>query len=124
MNSEHGNYTQNTSFVDVLKTLKQNIFKTMQTAEVAVVREDLGEGSYRCEYITNNQVFFSAIKLQDLDVQVNDAVLVIFTGTDFRASLNALKNGQADTSSTTISYHQKLYGIITGVVYRKIVEED
>lgn len=122
MNSEHGNYTENTSFVDVLKTLKQNIFRTMQTAELCVVREDAGDGSYRCEFLTNSQIFVSAIKLQDLDVQVNDVVLIVFTGCDYRASLNAYKNGDANTSFMTLEYHQKQYGVITGLIYRKTQE--
>lgn len=123
MNSEHGNYTDNTSFVDILKTLKQNIFRTMQTAELAVVREDLGEGSFRCEFLANQQVFVSALKLQDLDVQVNDVVLIVFTGCDYRASLKAFKNGDANTSFNTQQYHQRLYGVITGLIYRKVQED-
>lgn len=124
MNQEHGNYTENTSFVDVLKAVKQNIFKTMQTAELCVVRESNGDGSYKCEFLTNSQIFISAIGFQNADIQVNDVVLVVFTGTDYRASLNAYKNGDANTSTTTLIYHQTQYGVIVGCVYRRNYEED
>lgn len=124
MNQEHGNYVEDTSFVDVLKAVKQNIFKTMQTAELCVVREANSDGGYKCEFLTNSQIFISAIGFQNADIRVNDVVLVVFTGTDYRASLNAYKNGDANTSTTTLIYHQKQYGVIVGRVYRRNYEED
>lgn len=123
MISEHGNYTDNTSFVDVLKTLKQNIFRTLYTAELAVVRE-IADEAYKCEMLTNRQVYISAIKFQDLDVQINDVVMIIFTGSDYRASLSAYKRGEADTSMSTSQFHQSKYGVIVGLIYHKTQEEE
>lgn len=119
MNREHGNYTENSSLIDLLLTVKSNIFRTMCTSNVCIVREDLGNGSYRCEYIDDNNTFVVAIKCKDVDVQVDDAVLITFTDRDYRASLNAYKNKQQNTNTKTLSYHDKLYGIITGVVARR-----
>lgn len=113
----HGNQTENTSFMDVIFALKQNIFKTLNTCDLYVVRQS-GD-KFTCESIVNNDTKLEAIKLKDLDVQVDDIVLVTFTSHDFRASLNAYKNGDANTNSETTEFHKKTYGIITGVVYRK-----
>lgn len=113
----HGNHTENTSFMDVIFALKQNIFKTLNTCDLYVVRQ-LGD-KLMCESLTNSDTKIEAIKLRELDVQVDDIVLVMFTAQDFRASLNAYKNNNANTNSETTEFHKKTYGIIAGVVYRK-----
>lgn len=118
----HGNDTTNSSFLDVLLALRQNIMRTINTNDLFVVREsnkELAAGSFICESIVNSDTRIECISLLNLDVKVNDVVLVTFTAHDFRASLNAYKNGDASTNSETKEFHQKSYGIITGVVYRK-----
>lgn len=114
----HGNNTENSSFLDVCFALKNNVFRTLNVADVCVVRE-INEESLRCEYITDSNTSIECVKLQGLDIKVSDVVLVIFTNNDFRASLNAFKAGQSNTNSKTTSYHEKTYGIVVGLIYRK-----
>ena len=45
----HGNNTENSSFLDVCFALKNNVFRTMNVADVCVVREINGD-----VYLTNN----------------------------------------------------------------------
>ena len=114
----HGNDTENSSFLDVCFALKNNVFRTLNVADVCVVREINGD-ILRCEYITDCNTNIACIKLQGLDIKVSDVVLVIFANNDFRASLNAFKAGQANTDSKTTLYHEKAYGIVVGLIYRK-----
>lgn len=116
----HGNDTENSSFLDVCFALKNNVFRTLNVADVCVVREINGE-SFRCEYITDSNTNIECVKLSSITVKSNDVVLVVFTNNDFRASLNAYKANQANTNSTTTTtqYHEKAYGVIVGVIYSK-----
>lgn len=114
----HGNDTENSSFLDVCFALKNNVFRTLNVADICIVREINGE-SLRCEYITDSNTNIECIKLQGLDIKVSDAVLVIFANNDFRASLNAFKAGQTNTDSKTTLYHENAYGIVVGLIYRK-----
>ena len=113
-----GNDTENSSFLDVCFALKNNVFRTLNVADVCVVREINGD-ILRCEYITDSGTNIDCVKLQGLDINVSDVVLVIFTNNDFRASLNAFKASQANTDSKTTLYHEKAYGVVVGLIYRK-----
>lgn len=119
MNLEHGNYTENTSIIDLLLTVKSNIFKTMHTSSVCIVKEAFDDGSFRCSFIDESNIYVDAICMMGVEAKVDDAVLVIFTDRDYRASLNAYKNNQQNTNSTTKSYHDLLFGIVVGIVARR-----
>lgn len=114
----HGNDTENSSFLDVCFALKNNVFRTMNVADVCIVREINGT-SFRCEYITDANINIECVALSNLKLKQNDVVLVVFTNHDFRASLNAYKANQTNTNSTTTQYHEKTYGVIVGVIYSK-----
>lgn len=114
----HGNNTENTSFLDICEALKNNIFRTMSVADVCVVRE-LNSGIAKCAYITNSDTVIEAYTLFNADIQVNDVVLIVFTNNDFRTSLKAFKNNQANTNTITKKFHEKSYGVIVGLIYRK-----
>ena len=92
------------------------ISRTTQTSATFI---EINGDVLRCEYITDSNTNIECIKLQGLDIKVSDVVLVIFTNNDFRASLNAFKAGQANTDSKTTLYHEKAYGIVVGLIYRK-----
>lgn len=119
----HGNETENTSFLDVCFALKNNVFRTLNVADVCVVRE-IYTNSFKCEYITNSDTYIECVKLESLTLKIDDVVLVVFTNNDFRASLNAYKSGQANTNATTQTFHDMKYGIIVGVVYRRNKDEE
>lgn len=119
--SQHGNETTNTSILDVLLALKHNVYRSLNTADLCVVREINGD-THRCEYLTDSDTHVAAVKLQGLDIKVNDVVLVTFTSNDFRTSLNAYKTNQANTNHDTPQeeLHSILYGVITGLIFRKV----
>lgn len=114
----NGNRTENTSIIDLLLLLKRDVFRTLNTAEVCIVRSIDGDNA-KCEYITSSDIIIDAYISQSVEVQVNDVVLVVFTGQDFRTTLNAYKSGQALKHFETKQYHEKLYGVITSLIYRK-----
>lgn len=114
----HGNKTENTSFLDVCFALKNNIFRTMNVADLCVVRS-INDNIARCEYLTNSETTIETTMLMNLEINVNDVVLVVFTTNDFRASLKAYKTNQANTNNTTTTFHDKRYGVIVGVIFRK-----
>lgn len=116
--AQHGNDSENSSFLDVCFALKNNVFRTLNVADVCVVREINGD-ALRCEYITDASTNIECTKLDGLDIKVNDVVLVVFTSNDFRASLNAFKANQANTDAKTLTFHEKSYGVIVGLIYRK-----
>lgn len=113
----HGNNTDNTSFLDVCLSLKQNIFRTLNVAEVCIVRE-IKDNKYKCEYINNNNSYFECICLQNVTVQINDVVLIVFTNTNFGKSLNAIQNNAEKTNVSLNVYHELTNGIIVGIIYR------
>lgn len=116
--SNRGNETENTSFLDVCFALKNNVFRTLNVADVCVIREISGD-LIRCEYITDNNTSIHCTKIANVDCRVDDVVLVVFTNHDFRPSLKAFKNNQVNTNFTSTAYHEKSYGVIVGVIYRK-----
>lgn len=116
---DRGNVTENTSFLDVCFALKNNVFRTMNVADVCIVREIKGN-DIKCEYITNNGVAIICTKLQGLTLAINDVVLVVFTNNDFRASLNAIKANQTDTNFDGTDLHSNEFGVIVGIIYRRV----
>ena len=117
MDNQHGNRTENTSLVTVLQAVKRNIFRTLNTLDVYIVR-DILDNTYKCELITNADIKISVIALQDIKIQKGDVVLVAFTSQDFRASLAQYKNDPISVRNSvdTKSFHELTYGIIIGKI--------
>lgn len=113
-----GNETENSSFLDVCFALKNNIFRTLNVADVCVVREINGD-LIKCEYITSSTTTIFCAKLKNLTVKVNDVVLVVFTTNDFRTSLDLFKKGQKNTNFITLQQHDIAYGVVVGVIYQE-----
>ena len=120
MDREHGNSTENTSLVTVLQAVKKNIFRTLNTLDVYVVKE-VDTDSYKCELMTDADITISAIVMQNLNIQVNDAVVVAFMGQDFRACFAQYKDNPVGVRSAakTKSFHELTYGIIIGRLWPK-----
>lgn len=120
MDEQHGNRTENTSLVTVLQAVKQNIFRTLNTLDVYVVKSIDGD-AYKCELMTDMDITISAISMQGLDIQVNDAVVVAFMGQDFRACFAQYKDNPVGvrSASQTKSFHELTYGIIIGRLWPK-----
>ena len=117
-----GNNTISSDFLRVLMALKKNTMKDNNVAEVAKI-SSISSGKITCTLLSNSKTFIYCEALKDLDVQVNDVVLIIFTNTDFRQNLNRIKNNQQPIDNSNEILHSLNYGIIVGIVYRKILEE-
>lgn len=117
---EHGNKTENTSLVDLLLSVKRNVFKTLNTLDVYVVKQ-INDDLYVCQSIVNQDMSIECVSLQGIDVAQNDAVLVAFTGSDFRASLAQFKNNPNGvwSSKDTQEFHDLAYGVIIGRIWPK-----
>lgn len=125
-NDVTGNQVVSGDFLRVLLALKDCIMRNCNVADIAKVTR-INSNTYDCTAIGNSNTIYSAISLQGLDIRQNDAVLILFTNTDFRVNLNKLKNGQALQNQTeTTDLHSTSYGVIIGVVYgeREPVEEE
>lgn len=120
MDEQHYNRTENTSLVTVLQAVKQNIFRTLNTLDVYIVKSIDGD-AYQCELMTNMDITISAISIQDLNVQVNDAVVVAFMSQDFRACFAQYKDNPIAVRNVTQtkSFHELTYGIIIGRLWPK-----
>lgn len=120
--TETGNNVVSSDFLRVLLALKKNTMKDSNVADVAVVSSILSD-KITCTLLSNSKAFIYCEKLQDLNVQVNDVVLIVFTNTDFRQNLNRIKNNQQPIDNSNEVLHSLNYGIIVGLVYRKSLEE-
>lgn len=115
MDEQHGNRTENTSLVTVLQAVKQNIFRTMNTLDVYVVKA-IENGTYKCELMSDMDITIQAIAIQGLDIKQDDAVVVAFMSHDFRACFAQYKDNPVGVrnAAQTKSFHELTYGIIIG----------
>lgn len=115
-----GNKNTDASFFDVCEALKGNIMRTINVAElVTITAVDHEKSIYRCSILSHPEQICECTKLQSLDVQLNDVMLVVFTSSDFRTNLLKVKNEQTITDIGTKTLHSKNYGVLVGLVYRK-----
>ena len=115
MNNLTGNQTQNDDLFSVLLALKDNIFRTLKCSDLGIVQNVSNDG-IQCKLINNDNVVI-ATKLQDVEVQKDDVVLITFIDSDFRTNLKRLKLGQ-QRQIVKSAYHNESFGVITGIVYR------
>ena len=115
----HGNNdNENTSLVDVMLALKENVFRTLNVADLGIVTKIDGD-IVQCKFLTNNNVAINCIKLNNISVKLGDVVLITFTNTDFRVSLAQYKTNQEVITRSSQIYHDIRYGVIIGIIYTK-----
>lgn len=117
-NQVTGNKNTDASFTDVVLALKNNIMRNCNVAELVVITK-IQDDKLQATLLTNPQQMIECTKLHDLEVQVNDVVLVIFTSTDFRVNLSKYKNNQVIQPISSQTLHSKMYGVVVGLIYRK-----
>lgn len=113
-----GNQSNQGSFLDVMLALKNNVMRDLNVAEVVEVKK-ISTNSITVSVLTNPQQMLECVALQNLDVQLNDIMLVIFTNTDFRTNLNKFKNNQTLQKIDNQTMHTKNTGVLVGLIYRK-----
>lgn len=116
-----GNKTVSSDFLRVLLALKKNTMRDNNVAEVCLV-QDISQSEIRCNTLSSDSVIVCE-KLQDLEIQKNDVVLVVFTNTDFRQNLKRIKSNQKSVKNQDEILHSLNYGVVIGLIYRKNQEE-
>ena len=120
MNEYTGNKTSKHTLVDVALITKQTTMKDTNVAEICKVLAINDNGIKVSSINFEEQLYCTA--LQNLDVQINDIVLVVYTNTDYRINLSRIKAGQSLQTLNNNTLHSKNFGVIIGLIYRK--EED
>ena len=108
-----GNKTDVPDFLKVLLTLKKNIMRDLNVAEVCKVTE-VNNNVYTVVSINNSNLRLKCTKLSSLNPKKDDLVLVIFTNTDYRLNLGKTNKPFQNLPEETL--HSLNYGIITGLV--------
>lgn len=112
-----GNKHSKGNLLDVLLSLKQNINKDMQVAEICKILS-ITDDDIKVTSINKSEQLICT-KLQNLDLQVDDIVLVVFTNTDFRINLSRIKANQQTQPLSKNVLHSSNFGVVVGLVYRK-----
>ena len=112
-----GNKVSRHTLIDTLLALKKNTMQNTNVAEVCKIIE-VRTDTIKCEVINTGLTLFCS-SLQNLSLQVDDIVLVIFTDTDFRVNLTRLKQGQQVGKVSSETLHSSNYGIVIGLIFRK-----
>ena len=121
VNGYTGNRVDEPDFLKVLLTLKKNIMRDLNVAEVCKVTE-VKEKEITVISINNSNLKLKCIKLASLDVQKDDLVYVSFNNTDYRLNYNRFKNNQILQNLNDSLLHSTNYGIIIGSFSRGIAQ--
>lgn len=109
---------QSPDFLKVLLTLKDNIMRSLNVADVGIVSKIEGD-DYYCTMLNDPSVNIVCAKDFNLEVQQNDTVLIVFTNSNFKSNLQRIKNDLEPQKIPNTIYHSCNYGIITNLIYRK-----
>lgn len=106
-----GNKNTSSSFLDVLMALKKNIMKDLNVAEIGIIKQIKGD-DYYCSLLNNSKTTIVCRNLTNIEININDLVLILFTNTDTRNNLNRYKSNQNLVSVENLQLHSNSYGII------------
>ena len=109
-----------TDFARVLFALKENIMKSVNVADVARVMSVSGS-NYFCESIADGSVV-NAIKLDNINIDVGDFVVIVFCNRDFRANLKMANYMTKFKETNNNQQHSSAFGVIIGKLF--IGDED
>lgn len=107
--------------LEVLLTLKRNIFKNLKVAslgQVTKIGSDIINVTLFPLYKEETNVVIDCYKLKDLELKPNDVVLILFLDRNFIQNLKQIKNNQSKTNLdvNNVELHSLKYGIIIGIL--------
>ena len=107
--------------LEVLLTLKRNIFKNLKVAslgQVTKIGSDIINVTLFPLYKEETNVVIDCYKLKDLELKLNDVVLILFLDRNFIQNLKQIKNNQSKTNLdvNNVELHSLKYGIIIGIL--------
>ena len=109
MAKETGNSTYSSDFLRVLLALKDNVMRDTNVAEICQVTQVNDTNDYVCVPLSDDKTKLYCCKIQNLNVQQDDVVLVIFTNTDNRLNLKRLENNLRVQNITNKTLHSSEY---------------
>lgn len=112
-----GNKIVTSDFLRVLLALKENIMKDLHVAEICKVTS-VSDNQIIVNPINNLDFKIFCISLENIQVNINDIVIVLFTNNDFRKNLKRLKSNLNPQKDNTITLHSLEYGIIIAKLFR------
>ena len=111
-----GNKISKYTLLDTLLTLKQSTMRDTHVAEICTVESIGDEISAK---IINTDTKIKCIKLQDLEIQKNDIVLVLFTDTNYKINLSKIKaDKKTQVLNNNTNLHSLQYAVIIGLIHR------
>lgn len=117
-----------TSELDVLLTLKKNIFKNLKVGSFGQIKsidndEQTAMVSLFPAYKNETEITISATISKNINVQANDIVVILFLDTNFKTTLKqALKQQKRTTLDTTnLILHDINYGVIISSMTREYI---
>lgn len=123
-----GNEHDDDDLYGVLMALKENIMKSLYSADLYQVKKILNDPSNPYDLNKNYVALIdinsgaevrSYCKLVDLNVSVGDIVLAIQTRQDFRENYFRIIKGEKVKEIVSSSLHSQDFCVIIGIVYRK-----
>ena len=111
----------NDDFLEVLLILKDNIFKDLNVATLAIVEEVKEDSVNVIPFPTikseSSERQINCVKLKNLELTKNDIVIVVFCDRNFIQNLKQLKQNQKITQlNKNVNLHSDKYGVILGVL--------
>lgn len=116
MIENQGNKNVSSDFLRVLLATKEATLRDCNVADVAQIISIRNDGYHCCKSLSTLSEI-NALKLEDLEVSVNDVVLILYTNREFRVNLRKIKNSQPMINNSNSELHSNAYGIIIGKVY-------
>lgn len=95
---------------------KAEQFSTNVHEEANEVNPVVDINTYICNPINNSNETISAVKLNNVDVDIGDCVLILFTNTDFRTNLDKIRKNIAPQDGNKYVSHSKENGVIIGII--------
>lgn len=116
MNKKNNERPNEQTALDVCMALKGNVMRSLNVAELGIIKE-INESNYRCKLI-NSDIQIECNAIMNLELQVNDVVLIIFTNNNYKNNLKRVKDNKQTITLDVNNLHSLEYGMILALVYR------
>lgn len=117
-----GQSVESSDIMKVLMALKLNINRDLKVASLGIVKS-INNDEYFVEQfplLENEKAKrITCYKLENLTININDAVLVLFLDRNFLQNLKQLKSGnKLSLSTNNTELHSEKFGIIIGIILK------
>lgn len=115
MNENYGNKAPANSLVEVLLKLKEVTFRDINCVNIGIIQSEK-----TLTLLNNPDMTLNYLKLQNLELQKDDLVVIAFCDEDINTNYNKFIRGVDLKEKTTdsINKHSKNNAIVIGILYR------